>query len=271
MMEDEYPLVSVIIPTYKRVDMLQRAVESVYKQTYNNLELIIINGDPETDINDAIPQSKLAEFNTVRLINQKQNKGVSNSRNRGIDIASGEYVACLDDDDEWLPTKIEKQVNKIKSLDDEYGMVYSSRYIYHSKKDIVTDKNTEQGCLIPEILYKNLIPSETPLIKLECLSDIGRFDESLYYAEDYDLWIRIAKQYKIAVITEPLAIAHTDHTGRLSESEIDIVRGKYQILLKHWKTYISNPRSIIGLVSRIVYHMFLCVIYNIQRQIEKRT
>lgn len=117
-------MVSCIIPTYKRSDTLIRAVKSVINQSYKNLEIIIVDDNEPNDEYSLIVQERLKAISDerIRYIQQKKHINGAAARNVGINAARGEFIAFLDDDDEWLPSKIEKQINKLMSNQEYNGI-----------------------------------------------------------------------------------------------------------------------------------------------------
>ncbi len=195
----EEPKVSVIIPTYKRPKKLVRAVKSVRNQTYDNIEIIVVNDDPESDISDVLPEDE-----NIKLINHEVNKGGAGARNTGIDNAEGKYIAFLDDDDYFLPEKIEKELELIESLDDDWIGVYSWKYRFKEGGEI-RGPNKEGN------LYYSVFTIETELemggvlfLKADVLKNIGGWDETFRRHQDWDLLIRLFKVGKIKVLKEPL-------------------------------------------------------------------
>ena len=120
-MFQEFPLVSVIIPTRNRVEMLCRAVNSVLSQTFDNLECIVVDDESHDNTEKVINSF---EDDRLKYFRHEKNKGASAARNTGIRQSQGEFIAFLDDDDEWLDEKLEKQVNLLENLPSKYGMVY---------------------------------------------------------------------------------------------------------------------------------------------------
>ena len=131
-------MVTVITPTYKRHQFLKNAIESVLAQTYADFEMIIVDDNPPRTAERIFTEDVIREIDDprIRYIQNKENMGGAASRNVAIEMANGEYIAFLDDDDVYLPTKIEKQYNLIKKLPEEYGMVYC----WMSYKDFETNK-----------------------------------------------------------------------------------------------------------------------------------
>ena len=216
-------LVSVIIPTYNRYDFLLKSVESVYNQSYDNMEIIIID-DGSTDKTYLIKD----KFPELIYIFQN-NSGVASARNKGINISTGKYIAFLDSDDLWLKDKILKEVeflNKNENLDlvhtDEKwirnGMFINQKKI-HKK---------EGGDLFYRSLQLCLISPSSVMIRKELFNKVGLFDESLPVAEDYDLWLRITSLVNIGYINEKLVIKQGGHSDQLSTSTFAIDR--YRII-----------------------------------------
>ena len=115
------PLVSVIIPTHNRADLVPLAIQSVLQQTYTNLECIVVD-DASTDNTEETVRTIIDE--RIIYLRHENNKHASAARNTGIKYARGEFIAFLDDDDEWLPTKLEKQVPFLLNLHEKVGMIY---------------------------------------------------------------------------------------------------------------------------------------------------
>lgn len=197
-------LVSIVIPTHFRANILERAIKSALKQTYNNIEVIVVSDgfDLETDM---IMNALCATDGRVKYYVYENAQGANHARNVGIENSSGEYVAFLDDDDEWLPEKIQKQVAIIEK-DDKIGLVCTGMYSIY-------DDNENDACIfIPDpdydsskkILIKNCIGSTTTaMVRKEIFDISGKFDENLGAMQDYDLWIRICQCAKVGLVAEP--------------------------------------------------------------------
>lgn len=230
-------MVTVIITTYKRqMDILKRAVNSVVAQTYKDIQLIIVNDYPAYK---NIIESALKDYD-VEIVHNENNRGACYSRNVGIQLARGEYIAYLDDDDEWMPTKIENQLSAIK---DEYDMVYcQGKGIYPSGDEINLDFIMDCGDNpLKKILSGNCFGGcSYPLIKTSVLKILGGFDEDFKSSQDHELWIRIAEQYKIRYLDEQLVkyyISDCSITGNYKNR----VQGYNHILSKHKKLIKKYP------------------------------
>lgn len=216
-------LVSVVIPTHNRADLLPRAVESVLNQTYSNLEVIVVS-DGSTDATEDIVKRYSNSDSRVRFIGYSPAKGGNVARNTGIEASKGDYIAFLDDDDEWLPEKLQKQVNLLDN-NDAIGLVYTGAHIIYVKEKVEYNSTSkERGNLKTRILIDNCIgTTSTVVLRKSVLSQSGIFDESLNALQDYDLWIRIAQHSEIEVVPEPL-INYYNYRG---EKQVSAVTQKY--------------------------------------------
>lgn len=194
-------MVSVVIPTHNRVDLLPRAIESVLNQTYKDIEIIVVS-DGSTDGTDEL-MDKYKSDSRINYISYYPEKGGNYARNTGVKEAKGEYVAFLDDDDQWLPNKIEKQLEVMKS-DEKIGLVYTGLNVIYADDDITYQSiPSEQGDLSKSILMKSSIGStSTILVKKDIIVSVGLFDEELPAVQDYDLFIRIAQKCHVGAVKE---------------------------------------------------------------------
>lgn len=239
-------LISCIITTYKRpIETLKRAIDSVVNQTYKNIELIVINDAPhEYKIREEIKEL-LENYNMIPItyfIHEK-NMGACQARNTGIEKARGNLVAFLDDDDEWLPTKLEKQYELMKKED--VDLVYCSHYEINKnqKVKLVEEQlaiNKKIGNDFERLLCENYIGSTSyPLIKLEVIKRVGGFNTDLKSSQDYELWLRITKEFNIAYLNEPL-VKYYITSGSISDNMENKIQGFNYILNKFKNEYKSN-------------------------------
>ena len=194
------PKVSIIIPTYNQSQYLEEAMESVLNQTYQNIEIIIVD-DGSTDNTSEVVKS----FDNKIIYIPQKNKGASSARNAGIKKAQGQYVAFLDSDDMWIKNKLEKQIKFIQNNPEIgllgtgcYQMVDINKMIY--KKIFPAKNETLQKDLIK---YNPFIQSSV-IIKKDVFNHIDLYDEKFKESEDYDLWLRIAQKYKVANLEQAL-------------------------------------------------------------------
>ena len=206
--------VSVVIPTFNRAGLLRTAVESVLAQTYPALEVIVVD-DGSTDQTEAMMQAYVGRVMYLR----QANAGVSAARNRGLAAASGHYVNFLDDDDYFLPTKIESQVRCFEAHP-QVGLVHCRyRFVDEAGDLLDTMGPLPQREVLRRLVCGCFIWSGAPLLRRECLERLGGFDEHTWSAcEEWDLWLRVAGAYPVACVQEVLGAYRVAATGRMMES-----------------------------------------------------
>jgi glycosyltransferase involved in cell wall biosynthesis len=240
----------VIIPTYNRYELLKRALESLYAQTYTPSEIIVID-DGSTDNTSQVIQ----DFPNIIYLYQ-ENSGVSSARNLGIKNATYEWIAFLDSDDEWDSKKLQLQVEFHKNNPKILMSYTDERWVRDSKEIKIPKKFRKYGGDIFERCLSHCIiaPSAT-MIHKSLLKKVGNFDESLEICEDYDLWLRVALQNEIGLVDEKLITKYAGHNDQLSfkhwgmdrfrvialekllesskkDMVIDVLLQKYRVLLK---------------------------------------
>lgn len=174
-------LVSVIIPTYKRGNMLENAIKSVLEQTYKNIEIIVVDDNSNFQDERMKTEKILEKYKNVILIENKNNLGGALTRNEGIAVAKGKYIAFLDDDDRFVSTKIELQMKLMKEKENEgrkVGMVYCYKYNYTPDNNIkkAYELNIEGNCLV-EHLKNRMETTSTWLCNKKILEEVGCFED----------------------------------------------------------------------------------------------
>ncbi len=227
----EEPLVSVIIPTYNRANLIKRSLKSVLDQTYKNLEIIIVN-DGSTDKTDQIISSLIAQDKRIKYYCYKKNRGAVFARNLGIKKSSSKYIAFQDTDDVWFPTKLEKQVNK-SLKNSQIDLVYTG-ISYRNKKDQEVARWTPRykgNKLFKEIICREIIPgTPTILVKKSTLTKVNNFTESPSN-QDYILYIKLAaKNCYFDYIAEPLVKVYQQKRGITSNIDRK-VKGRRNVIL----------------------------------------
>ncbi|MBA4155959.1 MAG: glycosyltransferase [Gemmatimonadetes bacterium] len=187
------PIVSVVIPTYNHRDFILQTLESVFAQTFTDYEVVVVNdGSPDDTVDLLRP---LAARGRIRVVEQP-NRGMGAARNRGIMAARGQYIALLDDDDLWLPDKLEHQVRVMQSRD-EVILVYGRHVILKANGTTFVDERTKlpTGSVHDEYLQRNWIvsPGQT-LIRAAALRKVGGFDPGIWGNDDWELYIRLARE-----------------------------------------------------------------------------
>lgn len=196
----ETSLVSIIIPTYKRAMMLQRAISSALDQTYRNIEILVVSDNEPDDEFTAQARMTVESFNDsrVRLITQEKHINGAVARNVGIKASKGEFISFLDDDDYYEKDKIEKQVALLSSLDESWGGVCCRYKVYKKGKLVEVMPTFKSGKVYKEVIMR-LIKTQTNclLLRREALFKAGLFDESLLRHQDVQLLARFTYNYKL--------------------------------------------------------------------------
>ena len=213
MEQRDTPLVSVVIPTFNRGGIVGRAIESALRQTYPAIEVVLVD-DASTD--DTV--SRIAPYlsDKVRLIRRAANGGASAARNVGIAESAGAYVAFLDSDDEWLPEKVQLQVRLLEAAEPDIGMAHTGFGGYSLGRPPVAVRPPYRGNLFELLQWRNKILTASVMIRRRVLADVGGFDEQLKTCEDWDLWLRIARRYRIEVLPQPLVRYHDGGKDQLT-------------------------------------------------------
>jgi glycosyltransferase involved in cell wall biosynthesis len=199
-------LVSVVIPMYNAEKTLRNTVKSVVEQTYQNVEIIIID-DGSKDKSWRIANELREEYSNHKFeLIQKKNGGVSSARNAGLRAAKGEYVALLDSDDRWLPDKLLLQMQEFDK-DADVDFIGTTRN-NEKFKNFFFKKITEVTPISAKLLlYKNFFAPSTVIFRRSILDETGFFDETQRYAEEGNYFIRICKDHKCVLINKNLVVA----------------------------------------------------------------
>lgn len=216
------PLVSVIIPTYNRSELVSRAIESALAQTYENVEIIVVDDASTDDTRDVVR----SYGDRVTLLTHETNRHVSAARNTGIERSSGEYVAFLDDDDEWLPTKLQRQYDCITTAGDEVGLVYSWMDYHDGERICKRYRPRLQGDILEQAIGGQPIGScSTLFLDRRVLEQVGGFDESLPRGNDGDFIRRVSREYEVDYVPEVLVRHYVGHDhDRITDETPDTVR-----------------------------------------------
>ena len=236
------PSVSVIIPTYNRAHLVGRAIRSVLDQTRQDFELIVVD-DGSTDKTGRVVRSFTDD--RIRYLRHERNRGGAAARNTGIKAARGTYIAFLDSDDEWLPEKLEKQVEEFQRADESVGVVYCAFWWCEEGAKLLSpsppslEKEDFQKLIHKRRAY---VWTVTAMVRRNVLQAVGGFDERLPRCQETELWMRVSYHYNFAYINEPLVNVYDP-----GERSLDYVRAHVEarklILSKH-ESYINKFRDI---------------------------
>lgn len=231
-------LVTAIITTHNRKKLLKRAIDSVLHQTYNNIECIVVDDHSDDGTNDLCLQYPV-QYIYIPFI---ESKGGNYARNKGIKAAKGKYIAFLDDDDYWLPTKIEKQVALLESKGCE--LVYCGKTLEYvlMGRNVYKQEATSlsgSGDMSKKILYNICTTTTNILAKRSALFEVGLFDENLKFWQEYELMIRLAQRKPFYFVNEPLSVYRIDANDkyRLTNKYFEWKNAVKFIHNKHYNLY----------------------------------
>ena len=193
------PLISVIMPVYNEEKTVKKAVESVLKQTYRKIELIIID-DASTDSTPKIVSELAKEDDRIVMLRNSVNRGITYSLNRGLRKASGKYIARIDGDDWYHPRKLELQMTFLEERRD-YGIVGTFYVLLtRDKMALKVSLPITHEEILRQLAYRNAFAHSSIMVRKDILDAVGYYDERYEYAQDYDLYFRIlsiSKGYNI--------------------------------------------------------------------------
>jgi glycosyltransferase involved in cell wall biosynthesis len=250
------PKVSVIIPTHNRAEFLRSAITSVLNQTFQDFEIIIID-----DVSKDHTREVIANFNDTRLkvIHNQVSKGAAGARNVGIMNSNCEYIAFLDDDDEWLPEKLKMQTFLLDNSLPEVGGVCTGCFtIAKVSGRVLSIDNPEMN----NIYKSNFISTSSILLRRECFEKCGLFDESMPTSSDYDMWIRISKKFSFRIIKNAL-VNYYIHENRLTLNYEKKIRG-IEILFEKYEDFFKKDRK-----EYSERYLFLGVLYCYKGELQK--
>ena len=243
--------ISVIIPTFNRRKTLRRAIESVRNQSLSPYEILIIDDGSNDGTKEWVKES----FQDIKYIYQN-NQGVSSARNKGIKYAYGDWIAFLDSDDEWLPSKLYEQVKAIGSNPEIKFFHTNEIWIRNGVRVNQMKKHKKHGGYIFEkCLDICRVSPSSVLIKKEIFDDIGTFDESLRVCEDYDLWLRITSKYPVVFLDISLIYKYGGHAGQLSKVNDGIESYRIQSLEKIIKSGVLSTEQKLLAVNALINKM----------------
>jgi glycosyltransferase involved in cell wall biosynthesis len=241
MTETANPLVSTIVLSYNQSRFVSETLESVKAQTYKATQLIIVD-DCSSDDSVAIIEHWLQETGLrCTFIRHQENQGICKSINDALAVATGKYISMIASDDVWLPDKIARQVKIMESQPDQVGVLYSDAfqmdaqgrslpdfYILSARPNLPEIPQGQARDVLDALLEGNFIPGMTTLIRRNCYNEVGLYDEDLPW-EDWDMWLRIARQYSFLYSPIPSAkyrlheksFSHSD-PGRLLKEAMRI-------------------------------------------------
>lgn len=226
-------LISVIIPTRNRVNLLKQAVDSVLTQTHENLELIIVD---EASTDETREYLKTINDSRVHFIYHEEPKGGNTARNNGLAKAEGDFIAFLDDDDIWAKRKLQVQYNAMLEHDD-VGMVSCNNLVINTDNDIVRQSSRgynikyNNKVALKKIMIGNFMGGASfPLIRRDCLEEVNGFQEHLKSAQETNLYLRIISNgHAVFMCGDPLLLYRVHSQNRITDSYKPKLKGLEQL------------------------------------------
>jgi len=207
------PHVSVIIPTFNRAYVIERAINSVLKQSFTDLECIVVDDGSTDDTLKVVEQIKDPRLKIVSSIN----RGVSAARNFGFSHSSGQWIALLDSDDEWLSHKLYAQL-EFSNKNPELPLIHGEEiWIRNGKRVNPKFKHKKEGGKIFErALALCLISPSAAILKRDLYEEMQGFREDYIVCEDYELWLRVTQKYAVGFVNDPILNKYGGHKDQLS-------------------------------------------------------
>jgi glycosyltransferase involved in cell wall biosynthesis len=235
------PLVSTIIATRNRPELLRGAVASVIAQSYRPIEIVIVDeNDPGSESRAATRRvvDEITEL-PVSYLDERSPGWVCRARNEGVSASNGTYIAFLDDDDEWKPEKIARQMVAATRESDPPGLVYTGLEVVDEHGALLKERRPKRrGRMLAALLRENVIggPSSV-LMPRAVFEEAGGFDPRFPTRHDLDLYIRVARSYPIEVVPEPLTVYLNQNPQAMSKNYRNKLEGRRLILEKHGALY----------------------------------
>jgi len=229
------PLVSVIIPTYNRADLIKRAMDSVFAQTYSNLEIIVVDNASLDNTAEVV-----SSFSDKRLkfIRHDVNKGPAASRNTGLKNSHGDYITFLDSDDEWIPKKLACQLDVFKQEGERIGLVFTNGFNESINTMAITGPVSSGIYYDPGRdkfypLRKLITTLSSWMLPFEVTKEVGYFDEAMITWDDGDYLARVAYKFPIYFLNQDLVVWHSCGV-HLNVMNHDLINGKEIFLRKNY-------------------------------------
>ncbi len=231
-------LFSVVIPSFNRADFLARLLESIRRQSFRDFDVVVVDdASADRQAYERVEAQFSRDF-PLRFLRNKENRGAQYCRNRGIAESQGELVAFVDDDDEWLPAKLERQAAVVRASGERLGLVYAWADAVDEDGTVLERyRAAHRGCVLAELLDACFVPSPTVVVRRAVLERAGWFDESLPSCQDWDMWTRIAEAgYDVDLAQEVLALHHKHGRARIGTSP-GALEGFHRCYAKHAALY----------------------------------
>lgn len=202
------PRVSILLTCYDHLDYLPACWQSILDQTYRDFEIIALD-DGSTD---GTREWLRAHAKEARVVFNERNLGTYGTLNRGLELATGEFIAILNDDDVWMPHKLERQIELFERFP-RVGLVHTDGYFIDGAGNRMEGSplgfefpRTETGDVYLDLVYQNKIIASAALVRRTCFDELGGFEDSYFGSGDWQMWLRIAERWEVGYVAEPLTL-----------------------------------------------------------------
>lgn len=225
------PKVSIVIPAYNAMKYLPDTLQSVWRQTFTDFEVILVDDGSSDDIKQWASQITDSRFKFI----SQPNQGASTARNTGILASQSEYIALLDADDLWVPTKLEAHVVQLDNKP-KVALSYCWTAMMNSQGQPTGRllKPSDDGNVYSKLLVKNIIDCPSVVVRRSCFDRVGLFNTNIRYNEDWEMWIRIAAVYEFSVIKQPL-VYYRQHPNNVSKNWRQMQLGFNEVIKNAFK------------------------------------
>lgn len=228
--QERNSLVSVVIPTYNRAELVERAVHSVLSQTYSDLEVIIVDDASSDNTQDRVKNLQQAD-RRIRYIRHDSNRGSQAARNTGVQAVKGEYIAFLDSDNEWFPPKLERQMALFSHEPDSPGAVYCGYREIAADGDVLNEYAPRyRGLVYKQALGEWLTDTSTLVVRKDILETIHAFDENIHAYQEWDLCIRLTRMCEFDFVPECLTLYHQHALPSISKDLLRDANGYVSVV-----------------------------------------
>lgn len=252
-------LVSVVLPTYNRPERLRRAVRTVLSQTYDRVQLVVVDDHSETPARKTLSDVSFDQIESVVHVRHETNEGANAARNTGIEAADGEFIAFLDDDDLWEPEKLERQVSVLSRSGPDVGVVYTGRrYVDPDGNELHTETPNNRGDVTKTILRGGSIAEfSAVMVRAAVVSKAGLPDERFPSWQDRDWYLRLSRHCNFEAIPEPLMIRQQGYDDQINKNYEAKKNVSYPLFLEKHRSLAAEygwriERQFVASLSRML-------------------
>lgn len=239
---DGSALVSVVVPTYGRPDALLDALDSIAAQTYEPIEVIVVDDHSPEPVEPRVQQESYPSLRAIRCFRHEENRGANAARNTGIEQAEGEFVAFLDDDDVWNKETIEREVATFREHGDAVGVVYTGSLLENERGEVVGTYVPEvSGNVLPDLFCgRRIAPFSNIMVRKSVIDAAGTLDERFPSLQDREWHFRLAQHCEYQPVQDPLVVHRTTDADRISDDFEQKRDVSYPLLVKKHRSLAAE-------------------------------